>query len=147
MLAHCYLRNDVVYVPTVVQLKTGAYMNVDPVAVVPSANAGELRRAFAAAFARGNAVVPLPPKDKWPPPVLPKYAGVKTWSAFMRDAAEWDISEKAGIYKITPWKKDPEGGPSWVPDLEHRIAFPPNTARDEVIERLIAIVQDVAHTQ
>jgi hypothetical protein len=93
MLFHAYLRNAIVYVPTVVKLQTGAYMDVDPVAVVPVTNTDGLRHALLDAIARKNAIVPPPPKDDWPPPVLLKYAGVKTWSAFARNAAVWSIEE------------------------------------------------------
>jgi hypothetical protein len=78
MLFSSYLRNGAVYVPTVVKLQTGAYVDVEPVAVTAAADTEGLRRAFLDAIARKNAVVPPPPKDKWPPPVLLKYAGVKT---------------------------------------------------------------------
>jgi hypothetical protein len=46
MLFHAYLRNAIAYVPTVVKLQTGAYVDVDPVAVVPVANTDDLRRAL-----------------------------------------------------------------------------------------------------
>jgi hypothetical protein len=52
MLFHAYLRNAVAYVPTVVKLQTGAYMDVDPVAVVPAANTDGLRRALLDAVGR-----------------------------------------------------------------------------------------------
>jgi hypothetical protein len=58
MLFHSYLRNAIVYVPTVVKLQTGAYMDVDPVAVVPVANTDGLRHALLDAIARENAIVP-----------------------------------------------------------------------------------------
>src|ERR1700761_6481684 len=100
MLFHSYRKNGVVYVPTVVQLETGAHVDVDPVAVVPLANTDGLRRGFLDAMARKNAIVPPPPKDKWPPPVLLKYAGVKTWSNFARGASVWSIEEIEGSYRI-----------------------------------------------
>jgi hypothetical protein len=93
MLFHAYLRNAVAYVPTAVKLQTGAYVDVDPVAVVPVANTDGLRGALLDAIGRKNAIVPPPPKDKWPPPILLKYAGVKTWAAFARGAAVWSIQE------------------------------------------------------
>ena len=64
MLFHSYLRNGVVYVPTVVKLQTGAYVDVEPVAVTSVADTDGLRRAFSDAIARKNAIVPPPPKDK-----------------------------------------------------------------------------------
>jgi hypothetical protein len=70
MLFHAYLRKAIAYVPTVVKLQTGAYVDVDPVAIVPVANTDGLRRALLHAIARKNVIVPPPPKDDWPPPVL-----------------------------------------------------------------------------
>jgi hypothetical protein len=105
MMLHAYLRNAIIYVPTVVKLQTGAYMDVDPVAVVPVANTDGLRRALLDAIARKNAIVPPPPKDDWPPPILLKYAGVKTWSAFARNAAVWSIQETDGNFLISGHRK------------------------------------------
>jgi hypothetical protein len=52
MLFHAYLRNAIAYVPTVVKLQTGAYVDVDPVAVVPVANTDGLRCALLDAVGR-----------------------------------------------------------------------------------------------
>jgi hypothetical protein len=142
MLLHAYLRNQIVYVPTVVQLQTGAYRDIEPVAVLAVANADGLRRAFLDASAGKNAVVPPPPKDKWPPPVLPKYAGVKTWRAFTRGAAVWSIEETAGIYQIVGYRMHPKG--YWQEDPEQKTIFPTGTKVQEVIGRMIAILQDAA---
>ena len=105
MLFSSYLRNGVVYVPTVVKLQTGAYVDVEPVAATSVVDTDGLRRAFLDAIARKNAIVPPPPKDKWPPPVLLKYAGVKTWSAFARSAAVWSIQETDGNFLISGHRK------------------------------------------
>ena len=108
MLFHAYLRTAIAYVPTVVKLQTGAYVDVDPVAVVPVANTDGLRRALLDAIGRKNAVVPPPPKDKWPPPILLKYAGVKTWAAFARGAAVWSIQETDGNFLIAGYQSHPK---------------------------------------
>jgi hypothetical protein len=63
MLYNCFLKKGVVYVPTVAKLQTGAYTDIEPVAVVPVSNTESLRRAFLDAIARKNAIVPNPPKD------------------------------------------------------------------------------------
>lgn len=96
MLYHSYLKNALVYVPTVVKLHTGVYMDVDPVAVLPVVNTDGLRRALLEAIARKNAIVPNPPKDDWPPPVLLKYAGAKTRSAFARGHRSGASKRKTG---------------------------------------------------
>jgi hypothetical protein len=145
MLLHCYLKNGVVYIPTVVRLKTGAYMNVEPVAVVPAANTEDLRRAFWDTIARGNKVVPNPPKDEWPPSVLAKYAGVKTWAAFARNASGWSVEGTDGHYQIVGYRKHPKG--YWEKDPEQKIDFDPGATVDDVIARAIAVLQDRAGRQ
>jgi len=87
MLYNVLLKNGIVYVPTVTRLKTGAYMDSEPVAVVSAADTPGVCRALLEAISRGNVVVPNPTKGNWPPPVLLKYAGAKTWSAFARGAS------------------------------------------------------------
>jgi len=143
MLFHCYLRNGIVYVPTVAQLQIGgAYWDIEPVAVEPVANTEGLRRAFSDAIARKNAIVPNPPKGNWPPPVLLKYAGVKTWSSFARNASQWSIEAEDGIYRIVGYRDHPDG--YWVQDQNQKIQFPPGTAVGDVIDRMIAILQGAA---
>ena len=140
MLFHAYLRNAIVYVPTVVKLQTGAYMDVDPVAVVPATNTDGLRRALLDAIARKNAIVPPPPKDDWPPPVLLKYAGVKTWSAFARGAAVWSIEETDGNFLIVGYRTIAKDiGRKTVKDQ-----LSTGSTVHEVVERMIAILQDAA---
>lgn len=145
MLFHSYLRRGAVYVPTVVKLKTGAYMDIEPVAVVAVANTDALHRAFLDTIARQNAVVPHPPKDEWPPPVLLKYAGVKTWSAFARGASAWSINEKDGTYQIVGYRTHTKG--YWVEDRDHKIEIPRKSKIDDVIGRMIAILQDAARSE
>lgn len=145
MLFHAYLRNAIAYVPTVVKLQTGAYVDVDPVAVVPVANTDDLRRALLDAVGRKNAVVPPPPKDNWPPPVLLKYAGVKTWSAFARGTSQWSIKEKDGTYQIVGYRTHRNGYSEQDPG--QKTDFPPNATADDVVERMIAILQDAERKQ
>jgi hypothetical protein len=124
--------------------EAGFHMRQEPVAVVPAANTEALRRALQDVMDQGNAIIPTPKRNAFPPPVLPKYAGARSWSTFMRGASEWSIDERRGIYQIIPYRKDPDGGPGWVPDRKGQIDFPVGTRRDDVIDRMIAIVQDTA---
>jgi hypothetical protein len=144
MLFQGYLRNGIVYVPTIVKLQTGAYMNVEPVAVVPVANTDALRRSFSEVIAKKNAIVANPPKDKWPPPVLPKYAGVKSWSAFARGASLWNIEETDGEYRIVGHRKYSKG--YLEPDSDQIIELPAASSVDQVIDRMIAILQEAANS-
>lgn len=142
MLYTCYLRQSIVYVPTVG--KRGAvYTIIEPVAVVPVTDAKFVRRAFLDAIARENVtVLPHPKGTKWPPPVLLKYAGVKTWASFARDASTWNIEVNEGIYQVIGHRLHPKG--YWVEDPDQKIEFPPGSTVDDVIERMIVILQDAA---
>jgi hypothetical protein len=141
MVFHAYIRRGIVYVPTVAQREGGAYTEIEPVAVVPITNIDGLHRALAEATARKNIIVPVP-KGKWPAPVLLKYAGVKTWSAFAHDASPWSIEEQDGQYQIVGYRTHPKG--YWEQDPEQKIKFPAGTAIDTVIDRMIAILQEAA---
>jgi hypothetical protein len=142
MLFHGYLKKGIVYVPTVVKLQTGAYMDVEPVAVVPAANTDALRGAFSEAVARKNVVVPNPPKDKWPPPVLPRYAGTKSWSAFAKGVSLWSIEETNGDYRIVGYRMHPKG--YLQEDSEQITDLPPGSTAGDVINCMIAILQSAA---
>lgn len=144
MLVSCTLKDGTVYIPTVAKTKAGFHIAGEPVAVVPVTDADALRRAVREAMAKGNPAISTPTRETFPPSVLPKYTGDRSWSAFMRGVSEWEIYEKDGKYQLTPWVKDPEGSQSWVPDTAHKITFPPGTTVDQVIDRMIAILQAAA---
>jgi hypothetical protein len=140
MLYKCYLRNGVVYVPTVG--KRGAvYTIIEPVAVVSVGDTENLRQALIDAIGRKNVDV-MPLKGKRPPPVLPKYAGEKSWAAFERNASTWNIKENDGNYRIGGYRKHPDG--YWVEDREKDIEFSPGTTIEAVVDRMIAILREAS---
>jgi hypothetical protein len=140
MLYKCYLRNGFVYVPAVGK-RGGVYTVIEPVDVVPVTNTEALRAAFRDSIARKNVDVP-PVKGKWPPPTLPKYAGVKTSAAFDRGASTWNIQDDDEKYKIVGYRRHPDG--YWAEDRAQTIEFAPGTSIDTVIDRMIAILQEAA---
>jgi hypothetical protein len=144
MLFQSYLRRGIVYVPTTAKRGTSVYTAIDPVAVVPVGDTEVLHRAFRETIARKNVAVPLI-KGKWAPPVLLKYAGVRSWSAFARGASTWNIEENDGTYQIVGHRVHPKG--YWVEDPDQKIEFPRGTPIDNVIDRMIAILQDAARKQ
>ena len=142
MLFHSYLRDGIVYVPTVAMREGGpVYTDIEPVAVVPATNTEALRRALLEAIGRKNIVVPVP-KGKWPAPILLKYAGVRSWSAFARTASLWSIEEEGGVFQIVGYRKHPKG--YWEQDPGQKTHFPAGSTVDEVVDRLIVILQDAA---
>lgn len=140
MLYKSYLRNGIVYVPTIGK-RGGAYVIMEPVAVVPVTNTEGLRHAFAEVINRGNAALPLL-KGKRPPPVMLKYTQTESWPAFVRNTLTWNIEMIDDRYQIVGYRLRPDGG--WAEDHDHKIKFPPGTAIDTIIDRMIAILQEAA---
>ncbi len=142
MLYHSYLKNGTVYVPTVAKTEAGFYMDREPVSVMAAPDTGALRRAIQDAIGRGNPIIPTPPRAAFPRPVLLKYSGAKTWSAFARGASQWSIKEKDGNYQIVGYRTHRDG--YWVEDPDQKTDFPSDATVDDVVERMIAILQDAA---
>jgi len=142
MLYKCYLKKHTVYLPTTVNQGIAVYMDVDPVTVVPVADTDHLRRAMLNTIPKENPFRAPTIEDARKPPVLLKYTGDKSWSAFMRGASSWSIYEKDGIFQIEPYRVHPKG--YWEPDRDNFIKFPSGTSVDVVIDRMIAILQSAA---
>jgi hypothetical protein len=141
MMYNCNLRKGVVYIPTVGK-RGSVYTDIEPVAVVPVGDSAALRKALLEVIAKKNPIVP-PVTGKWPKSLLPKYAGVKSWSAFMRDASAWSIKENGdGIFKIVGYRTHADG--YWTEDRDQDIEFPPGTRIDDVVDRMIAILRQAA---
>jgi hypothetical protein len=142
MNCHLYLRGSTVYIPTMGKMGEGFYRGVEPVTVVSASDIDGIRKALRETIAGGNPAVPILRRSEIPPPVLLRHAGVKNWSAFERGLAFWTIKEKDGIFQIAGQSKRADGG--WRPDPERTIDFPPNSTTDDMIDRMLAIVQEEA---
>jgi hypothetical protein len=136
------LRKGTVYIPTMGKMGEGFYRGVDPVAVVAVSNTEALREALNAAIVRGNPIVPILRRSEWTQPVVLKYAGVKNWSTFERGMQLWEIDEKEGTTEIAEKKKQSDR--MWRRAPDRTVTFPPGTPINNVIERMIAILQDAA---
>jgi hypothetical protein len=99
MHCHLYLRKGRVFIPTSGLVPGGPYRDIEPVAVVEVSDTDGLREAFRETIARGNPPPPPYPRP-YPPPVVVKFAGVKSWAAFARGALPWSIEEESGIFQI-----------------------------------------------
>jgi hypothetical protein len=140
MLYQLYLKKGTVYIPTTVNQARAVYMEVEPVTVVPVADSKTLRRAMRDTIPKENRFVPPSVEDARKPPVLLKYTGDKSWPAFMRGTSPWSIYEKDGKYQIEGYHVHRKG--YWERDHDQTIEFPAGTSLDNVIDRMIAILQD-----
>lgn len=139
---HCqvYLRKGTVYLPTLGIVEKGFYRGVEPVTVVSVTNTEALRQALSATIGRGNPTVPRLRRSEYPPPVLLKYAGVKTWSAFDSDTSLWTVSEEGGRFVIVGYRKLPTG--ESVQNKDEKIEFPVGSSVDAIVDRMIGILQE-----
>jgi hypothetical protein len=137
---HLYLRKAILYLPTMGKMDEGFYRGVEPVAAVPLSNSAEVQQALQTTIARGNPTVPMLRRREIPPPVLLKYAAVKSWSEFERGMKFWTIEQRNGIFQILREAQQPEG--FWKPDPKQTITFPAGATPDDVIDRMIAILHD-----
>jgi len=58
-------------------------------------------------------------------------------------ASPWVIEEREGKYQIIGHRREPN---NWVQDPEQTVEFPSGTTLDQVIDRMIAILQEAART-
>jgi hypothetical protein len=147
MLIECYLRGSTVYVPTVARRASSPiYTTIEPVAVVALHDLGAVRAALLDSLKRGNATIPDPdPQALRAPPIILKYARVRSWSAFFRTAWSWSITQEDDAYQILGYRKHPKG--YWEEDPSQKIQFPRQATVDDVVDRMIAILQEAARTQ
>jgi hypothetical protein len=145
MLYSCYLRDSIVYVPTLARReREPVYTDIEPVGVAPVANTEAVRRTLLDTIARKNPTIPAPDrKARDAPSIILKYAGVRSWSAFYRNASTWSISEDDGVYKIIGYRKHPTKK-YWEQDPAQEIQFPAGTTVDDVVDRVIAILQQAS---
>ncbi len=142
MLYQCNLRKGVVYIPTTGK-RGSVYTEIEPIAVVSVGDTEALRKAFLEVIAKKNPVVPPVTDGKWGKSSLPKLAGVKSWSAFMREASAWSIKESDdGVFKIVGYRVHEDG--YWTEDRDQDVDFPPGTKVADVVDRMIAILQETA---
>ncbi len=129
-----YLRNDVVYVPTVAQTEAGFYLGVEPVDVVPVANTEALQRAIWRAMNTGNPKIATPARGSFP--------NVKSWPIFEKNALFWSVAEKDGSYEICRGRKRADRG--WEDDPAQIQKMPPGLGLQEVSRRIASLVQAAA---
>ena len=147
MFIECYLREGTVYVPTVARRASSPiYTTIEPVVVVPLDDLGSVRAALLDLLKRGNATIPNPdPQALRAPPIILKYARVRSWSAFFRTAWSWSIAQEDGAYQILGYRKHPKG--YWEEDQSQKIQFPRQATVDDVVDRMIAILVETARTE
>lgn len=141
-----YVRNGVVYMPTVIETNGALSREVEPVTIVAAAEREELRSAIQDHYARGNVVIARLPRSTGELlPSLAASAHVKSWSAFYRGAASWSLYVHEGLFKLQGWRPRKDRG--LEPDRSRKTVFPQGTGFDVVCDHMIEILQAAAANQ
>lgn len=129
---HIYLRKGSVFIPTVARTEAGYFMDIEPVLVIEHADAHKLSDGIRTAIRTGNPIVPTPSRSSFPEPVVLKYAGVKSWSTFERNAHCWMLEQKDSVFTLhSPDISKPE---DWNDSYSVIQTFSTEDALDELIK-------------
>ena len=146
MTVSLVLHNNVVLIPTSYIIQKGFYFEYTPLETVPVEETRKLRESLLAAIERGNppisrAEATTLSKGKNPPMLVA--TGARSWNAFDRQIkGSWSIKDKSGPYRIQVDR--PAQSHGWEEDSAKSVQFPPGTPLDEVITRLITMIQQRA---
>src|ERR1035438_7530593 len=100
-----YLRKGVAFVPTMAKTEAGYWLGAEPVEVQTVGSVSSLQKLLLAAIARGNPSVPTPTRANFPRPIMERYCGMKSLSAFERTAASWSVSKDESGFRIYEWRR------------------------------------------
>lgn len=102
-----YVIKDRIIIPTLAETPAG-FREIEPVASLAVTDP-ELSQALEAAVRRGNPPGDAPSRLNFPDPVVLKYAGVKSWGAFVAIAEHWDLVADNGTYTLSRSTRDSKG--------------------------------------
>jgi hypothetical protein len=141
-LVYCsfYIRKGIAYVPTTAKTEAGYWMAIEPVDVAPVPDATALKDLLLKAMARGNPVVPTPTRANFPRPIMERYSGMKSFSAFERTAKMWSISGSGDSYSIYPWQRSARYRGAWEEDSSRKELLPVTSSPEEVARRAADLV-------
>ncbi len=135
MYCSFYLRKGVAFVPTMAKTEAGYWMGVEPVDVQKVDTTEALQRLLLAAIARGNPVVKTPTRQNFPRPLMERYCGMKSLSAFERTATCWSISQDTAGYRISEWRRSKRYRGAREEAHDKQITLAANAPLEEVARR------------
>jgi len=138
MLWHIYLSKRTVFIPSVSKTEAGFYLDTEPVEVVPAQDVSRLELALKTTIERGNPIVPTPTRDKFPEPVVLKYAKKKSWASFEKSATCFIFAKRESIYEIKHLRNSPNGG--WEDDPDNIETVSLDAGIDVAVKKMIAMV-------
>lgn len=138
----CYLRQGIVYVPTLCRAPNGVSGLTNPIAAVPLEKIDVLRAVLQERFLLGNPTLEIGSSllDEEGRALL-ALAGAENWAAFNRSSTgAWNIANRDDAPEIVPFRLYSKKG-GWVPDRDAAISLPAGMTLDAACDRLIEIMQ------
>jgi hypothetical protein len=126
--------------PTMAKAEAGFYLEMEPVQVVSASDTQALQTAIKHIVSKGNPIVATPSRTNFPKPFLQRYAKVKSWSIFEKDAQIWKVVEEAGMYHVKPGRKH-ASGKGWEDDPGRVVSLPPGTTLDAMVQHFAFLLQ------
>ncbi len=144
MYVSFYLRNGTAFVPTTAKTEAGYWMAVEPVEVWKVEAPEALQPMLLSAINRGNPIVPTPIRGNFPRPIMERYCGLKSLSAFERTASCWAISEYDGLFHIYEWRRSERYRGAREKADETEVTLPGDTPLESVTMRAAEIAMSSA---
>jgi len=129
-------KTGAILIPHRVKTEDGFWLSVEPVETAHANDTISVVNAVRTIAGLGVRIVPTPARDAFPKPILLKYAGSKSWSAFHRTHELIALEENAnGQLTIVPWQR--AHGRSYVPNLALLKALPDGATLDDAVSGVI----------
>ena len=110
MLIRIYLYRNRFLLPTIGEIDTGWYRDIEPVHELPMGDAGALSATLRLLVAAGNPIVVAPAPGNRSKPHVVKRSGANSWRAFEREARAWKVLIEASSARLIPYRLADDGG-------------------------------------
>ena len=123
--------------------EAGYWMGIEPVEIRKVETPEVLKGLLLAVIERGNPIVPTPTRDNFPRPVMERYCGLKSLSAFERTASCWAISQDDSGFHIYEWRRSERYRGAMEKADETEVILP----RDAPLEAVVLRAAEIAMAQ
>jgi len=141
-LFHVYVLDDHVYIPRMSRTESGVFLEKDPIDVVSTKDPNSVTAAIIGIVESEVPTVPTPERDGWPKPVIHKYAKLRSYAAFEREATLWSIVLRDdGVYRLAGKRRASPRG--WEDDPAKILQFSGQSAIENLASALLEEIRKI----
>jgi hypothetical protein len=135
-------KNGAILIPYNAKTEAGFWISVEPVEIAHADDEASILNGVRKIAALGVITVPTPARDAFPKPIILKYAGSNSWSAFQKIHMLVDLEENAnGQFSVQPWRR--AEGRSYEPDLAAFKLLPIGATLGDAVADVIQHIKSV----